>query len=575
MRVRAPFVLVALAMLAIIAASGYIFVPSPLTTRVVDAAGRPVPGATVTIFTPGWSQAVRAVTEPNGFIQLAAGVKLPGQRMTVSAPGFLEGQGPVGRAMILHRRPRLFGRFTDETGTGIDHAVVTVAQGRSEWQTVTDAGGFYWLEGVLSPGHAFVAATADGHDAFRGEIDLEADHFFQVNGAMSRQIGTLVITTDPAGAVPMLDGAPIESCPATPCSPSVAAGLHTLSIDSSLYVPWSTVVSVWEGSQLVVPVTLERKTGTLQVNAPAGDGAVLLIDGQRVGAQTWSGLLTTGQHIIAYSADDHWPALVTADVAWNQTTTVAVSSAPVRPGDEAGFQAGMAQYLSSLPGQFSAWVTPLAGGAELGYQPSVVMEAASVIKLPLAIFIEKSAQDGTIKMNDQVELEDGDFMGGTGTLNGSAHSGDKYSYHDLLGLLVQQSDNTAWQALDRALGGDKVDAYSATAGAADCHQGDDGCSAREAGLLIQKLAAGQLLDQSHTSDLLQLLETTAFNDRINYYLGGYTVAHKVGMDGSVINDSGVVYGSRPFVVSMFTVADPAVGVEAIRQVSRLAARLYG
>ncbi len=573
MRPRAPLVLAVLATLAVVGASGYVLVPSPLTTRVTDTAGKPVPGATVTVYTPG-ARSASAVTGRNGMIQLAAGVKLPGQQVKVSAPGFLEGQGSAGRTVVLHRRPRLFGRLVDETGAGVDHAVVTVALGRSRWQTVADAAGFYWLEGVLPPGHAFVVATADGHDAFRAETDLEADHFFEVDGAMNRQIGNLVITTDPAGAVPMLDGAPIEGCPATPCSPAVAIGQHTLTIDSPLYVPWTSIVTVWEGSQLAVPATLERKTGTLQVTAPTGAGAVLTIDGRPAGSLSWSGLLATGPHTISYSADDHWPALLTVNVEWNQTATLTVSSAAVRSGDEAGFQAGMAQYLSSLPGQFSAWVTPLGGGAELGYQASTGMEAASVIKLPLAIFVEKSAQDGTLKMSDQVQLQDSDFMGGTGTLNGSAQSGDKYSYHDLLALLVQQSDNTAWQALDRSLGSDKVDAYAAAIGAPDCHQGDDSCNAREAGLMIQKLAAGQLLDSAHTQDLLQLLETTAFNDRINYYLGGYTVAHKVGMDGSVMNDTGVVYTSRPFVVSMFTSADPALGVEAIRQVSRLAARLY-
>jgi beta-lactamase class A len=74
---------------------------------------------------------------------------------------------------------------------------------------------------------------------------------------------------------------------------------------------------------------------------------------------------------------------------------------------------------------------------------------------------------------------------------------------------------------------------------------------------------------------MHLLETTAFNDRINYYLGGFTIAHKVGMDGGVMNDAGVVYAGRPFVISMFTdTNNPDQGVQAIRDVARAAARLY-
>ena len=93
--------------------------------------------------------------------------------------------------------------------------------------------------------------------------------------------------------------------------------------------------------------------------------------------------------------------------------------------------------------------------------------------------------------------------------------------------------------------------------------------------MLAKLASGTVLDAGGRKLLLQLLETTAFNDRINYYLGGATVAHKVGMDGGVINDAGVVYTGHPFVISMFTTTDnPDQGVQAIRDVARAAARYY-
>ncbi len=166
-------------------------------------------------------------------------------------------------------------------------------------------------------------------------------------------------------------------------------------------------------------------------------------------------------------------------------------------------------------------------------------------------------------------------MGGTGTLYYTASAGDSYSYQDLLALLIQQSDNTAWQALDRVLGSDNVDAYAASIGAPDCHQADDNCTAQEAGVMLARLASGTVLDAAGRQLLLQLLETTAFNDRINYYLGGDTVAHKVGMDGGVMNDVGIVYAGHPFVISMFTDGDnPDQGVQAIRDVARAATRYY-
>jgi beta-lactamase class A len=235
----------------------------------------------------------------------------------------------------------------------------------------------------------------------------------------------------------------------------------------------------------------------------------------------------------------------------------------------------MQSYLGSLGGHYGAWLQDLRGGPAISYHGGDSMEAASVIKIPVALYLLSQAQQGPLKLTDTIELEEDDFMGGTGTLYSSAAAGDSYAYQDLLALLIRQSDNTAWQALDRVLGSDSVDAYAASIGAPGCHQDDDQCTPQQAGLMLAKLAAGSLLDATGTALLMQLLESTVFNDRINYYLHGLTVAHKVGMDGGVMNDTGIVFGGRPFVISIFTDTDnPDQGVQAIRDVSRAAAKLY-
>jgi hypothetical protein len=103
------------------------------------------------------------------------------------------------------------------------------------------------------------------------------------------------------------------------------------------------------------------------------------------------------------------------------------------------------------------------------------------------------------------------------------------------------------------------------------------CTARGAGHLLVQLAGGRALNPANTSALLGLLETTVFDDRINYFLPDIPIAHKVGMKGRAINDSGIVYlGGNPFVISMFTdTDDPDTGAQAIRDVARAAAAFYG
>jgi beta-lactamase class A len=202
------------------------------------------------------------------------------------------------------------------------------------------------------------------------------------------------------------------------------------------------------------------------------------------------------------------------------------------------------------------------------------MEAASDIKVPLALYLLHQVEAGAVKTDDQVALQDSDFMGGTGSLDHSASAGDKFAVGDLLRLMIQQSDNTAWQALMRVLGASSIDAYAASIGAPDCHQVDDNCTAREAGLMLAGLYKGKLLKPDDTALLILLLENTAYNDRLNYFLGGLTVAHKTGADGGVMNDVGIVYApGGPFLISVFSQTDTGT-VQPIRDVARAALRYY-
>ena len=558
-----------------LAGSGYAVSPIRADGRVVDVHGRPVAGATARLV-DGSTVLAAGLTDGRGGFHLAGGFHLRGAELEIAAPGYLPSQSRPGATTVLHRRPLISGRAFDGSAPLAEARVeLELAGGRTLETMTAEDGSFSFLAGT-APGPALITVVAPDRYAYRQSLYLEADHADEVAADLPAQVAYLDVTTDPAGVAPKLDGLPLPGCRTTPCSVAVPPGDHTIAVDDEVYVPWSEAVSLLEGVHLGVDAQLIRKTGTLRVTGPGDRDGVLLVDGHQVPSGGWSDVVPTGEHTISYTSAQRWPWSSTVKVDWDHETDVTVAAPVVDTSSDAAFLAGMASYLGSLPGHYAVYLASLQGGRTTAYNADDSMEAASVIKLPLALYIEHQAQAGDLKMDDQVELEDGDFMGGTGTLDGTASAGDKYSYHDLLTLLIEQSDNTAWQALDRVLGKDKVDAYAASIGAPDCHQDDDQCSAAQAGQIIGRLASGSLLDPAHTDDLLGLLENTAFNDRINYYLAGYKVAHKVGMDGGVMNDTGVVFAGKPFVVSVFTdTPDPDQGVEVIRVVARAAAQLYG
>jgi beta-lactamase class A len=365
-------------------------------------------------------------------------------------------------------------------------------------------------------------------------------------------------------------------CPATPCDARVLVGGHRVAFGGDLFVPWQSDVQVDKGATVAVSAALVRKTGTLTVTAPgAGE---LTVDGQGVSGSSWSGQMPTGAHGVAFRSSATWPFSQQVTVAWNQTTQATLAPTAVSgAGDAAGFTAALRAYLAAQGGgSYGVYLEELGSGATIGVGDTSELEAASVIKIPEALYLLREVDAGQVKMDDEVTLEAGDFMGGTGSLDGTAHPGDQYSYGQLITLLIEQSDNTAWLALRRVLGDSSIDAYAASIGAGDCQQETDWCSARSAGHTMAQLARGRLVSAASTRLLLNLLESTIFNDRINWYLPNVTIAHKVGMDTGVRNDCGVVYlSSDPFAICVFTtVGDEDQGIQVIRDIARAAAWHY-
>jgi Beta-lactamase enzyme family/Carboxypeptidase regulatory-like domain/PEGA domain len=569
----------ALAASVAVAGAAGVWATLPVTSTgvLVDAAGRPVAGAAVSAATTLLSPAAEAVTDAQGRYRLD-GHRWPAgpAELAVQAAGFLPARTAGGR-LVLHRWPRLSGQAVDDVGAPVAGAVVTVARAGAVLAAVmANLDGRFALVLPAAGGTFAATGVSDEHDAGTSELPLGIDQTATVQLTLARQFGVLHIESDPAGQAPQVDGAAPTDCPATPCDAKVPVGAHRVAFGGDLFVPWQADVLVDRGATAAVSAPLVRKTGTLTVVAPPG--GELTVDGQAVSGNTWSGQVPTGRHAAGFRSAATWPVSQPFDVTWNRVTQATLAPAGVSgAGDAAGFAAGLRAYLAAQGGgSYGVYLEELGSGAAIGVGDTTGLEAASVIKVPEAIYLLRQVDAGQVKLDDQVKLEAGDFMGGTGSLYGTAHPGDQYTYRELLSLLIQQSDNTAWLALRRTLGDGSIDAYAASIGAGDCDQSTDWCSARSAGHMLAQLARGRLLGAASTRMLLGLLESTIFNDRINWYLQGMTIAHKVGMDGTVRNDCGVVFMTGdPFAICVFaTVGDVDQGTQVIRDIARAAAWHY-
>jgi beta-lactamase class A len=560
---------------ALLLLGGAEFLPVDYGGRVLDANGLPVSGLELHLYN-GASLAGTAVTDSWGQF-VVHGARRMDSRVVVDAAGYVPMTAPGWpQTLVVHRLPRLQGRAVDEIGGPAPGVLTLVRPGSTSVMKVeTDDFGFFFIDAAPGTTSITVSVEAPNHDPVTQQLRLEQDHVIQFTPVLKRQTGALTINSDPSGQQPMIDGHPLPDC-TTPCTVEIPIGLHKLTFENDLYVPWEGQTNLKrKGDRGTITATLERKKGTLAVSTPA-DGD-LQVDGAHMGYGAWTGLVPTGDHLVTLRSSSYWPAWAGTHIDWRQTVNLTLSPAPIIPGDRDGFVRGLQAYLSAQGGQYGVYMQELDSGRELGYGDSNLLEAASVIKVPVAVYVYRQAEAGKFDLDDQIALQSSDFMGGTGTLNGSAQAGDKYSYRDLVSRMIRLSDNTAWKALLRTMTRDAVNAYTDTIGAPDCDQWTNNCNARQIGQVLAALARGRLLNADDTQELLGFLESTVFNDRINYYLKGATIAHKVGMDGGVINDAGIVYvDGDPFVIAVFTTTDnPSKGVQVIRDVARAASHYYG
>ena len=550
--------------------------PVPSSGELVDVAGHPVPDAIVSETSTPFSPAGQVRSDPHGRYQIGAR-RWPyaPPKLNVQAAGFVAVQTAGGR-LVMHRWPQLSGVVVDDAGAELTGAVVTLAY----LSNVIDAvmsnldGRFEMtLPNVL--GDVLVTALMAQHDTASKQVTLALDGTPKIQLTLLRQFARLHVDSDPAGQAPQVDGQPSADCQSTPCEVRVLAGAHQVAFLTDLFVPWQAEVQVGKDDSVTVRAQLERKTGTLNINAPGG--GELALDGRSLSGSPFSGKIPTGEHTVSWRSSTTWPAVALASVNWNQTTDVTLTPTPVGR-DANAFTNGLKGYLNAQGGTFGVYLEGLTSGVQVGVGDTVSMQAASVIKMPEALYLLHQSDTGKIGFADQIDLHPEDFMSGTGSLINTASPGDKFSYDQLLSLLIQQSDNTAWRALRRVLGDSQIDDYAASIGAGDCHQATNACSARSGGRMMAQLARGQLLNQTSTDRLLNLLETTQFNDWLPYYVGRTAaVAHKIGTnpDNGVANDCGVVFLSGdPFAICVFTTSPGQSGVQVIRDIARAALRLY-
>lgn len=267
-----------------------------------------------------------------------------------------------------------------------------------------------------------------------------------------------------------------------------------------------------------------------------------------------------------------------------QTATVLLAGTQDRWND-ATLAGTVNKAVIPAAGTSSVYVKSLNTGAAAAIDEDRVVPSASLFKVPILVELLRQQSLGMTDMNATIKLQQKHWSDGAGVLQ--AQIGKEFPVHELVDLMIDVSDNVAALALLDLVGTDNVnltlqanglEATRLRIGEMDRDwggtPGENTTSAREMGVLLEKLATGKIMNERYSKETIRILSQQQQVTWLPSLLPpGTKMAHKSGELPGVRNEAGIVYGPRSqFVAVVLTtdLADNNLAAQSIAQVAKAA-----
>lgn len=219
--------------------------------------------------------------------------------------------------------------------------------------------------------------------------------------------------------------------------------------------------------------------------------------------------------------------------------------------------------MEALPGHTGLYYRALETGEGFAVRAEEPFLAASVIKLPLYLFILKEAAEGRADLSERLTVRETDKVPVCGAL--TLFTGEpEADLQTLCNLMISLSDNTATNLLIRRFGLERVNAGFREMGlkittlrrrlfdgAAAARGLENAVSPAEMGRLLEQLHRGAFVNPKVSAAALELLKLQQIDHKLGGKIcGAAPIAHKTGEDDGLTSDVGVVYARAPFVLCM-------------------------
>ncbi len=216
-------------------------------------------------------------------------------------------------------------------------------------------------------------------------------------------------------------------------------------------------------------------------------------------------------------------------------------------------KAEIANYLQNYKGQYGVYYYDLTTGQEFGINDEDQFTSASCEKVPMNLYLYQQIQSGAVNPQATLTYTQADYEDGTGSIQ-YQRVGTKYTIDELSKLSIVESDNVATNMLIRLLGIQNIKNYMRQVGGQVVVDDQNVSSPRDMGLYMKLVYEFYENGGTFGDELMNdLLNTELYDDRLPALLPkSVKVAHKIGNEVGVINDVGIVFADRPYIVAVMS-----------------------
>lgn len=201
-----------------------------------------------------------------------------------------------------------------------------------------------------------------------------------------------------------------------------------------------------------------------------------------------------------------------------------------------------------LSGVYGVYVLHLDGSGSYGIYEEEIFTAASLIKLPVLVSLYKEAEEGRISLDKKYALKDSDKIVGAGSLY-SKPVGTILTFRELAKLMGKESDNTAFGIVRTILGDEKINQVISKFGLTRTSLEENTTSPKDMGAIFYELYKSKYLTKDHSEVILNYLTDTVYESWLPAGISDdVRVAHKFGREVHVVNDAGIIFAKKPFIL---------------------------